>query len=76
MGLEHQHVSFEFILHRFSKMAITFSTDLGLMQFKSHFKAKTWIYLPPKNNNFWLGQSLPASSQTLSYFFGHSSLTD
>jgi len=75
MGLEHSHVSFESILHRFSKMTITFSTDLGLMRFKNHFKANTLTYPPTKNHNFWLGRSLSVSSQILSYFSENSSLT-
>jgi len=74
MGLEHQHVSFEPILHRFRKLTITFSTDLRLMQLKIHFKANTLTYLSTKNHNFWLGQSLPASSQSLPYFSGNSSI--
>ena len=75
MGLEHSHVSFESILHRFSKMTITFSTDLTLIQFKSHLKANTLSYLSTKNHNFWLGRSLPVSSQKLSCFSENSSLT-
>jgi len=75
MGLEHQHVSFKPILHRFGKMTITFSTDLGLMRFKSHFEANTLPYLPTKNQNFGIGRSLPVSFQRVSCFSENSSST-
>ena len=75
MRLEHQHVRSKFILHRFSKMTIMFFTDLGLMRFKSHVKAKTLTYLPTKIHKFWLGRSLPVLSQKLSCFSENSSLT-
>ena len=48
MGLKHKCVSFGPIMCSFGKKTITFSTDLGLRQFKSHLKSNTLNYLPSK----------------------------
>ena len=47
-----------------SNIAITFSIELGLRQFKRHLKANTLTYLPIKNHNFLLGWSLSIFSQS------------
>ena len=57
IGVEHRRAQFQFNLRSCSKMTITFSTELGLRQFKSHLKDNSLTYPHTKNYKLqWVQQ--------------------